>query len=99
MLWIGYLQWHYRTKGALPDEPILRAFKNVQVKNAVLTWDGEPIPKIVEGEETYPNARRPEWPMAEFIVGNPPFIGKGLFLRAALGDAQTKALRTASSAH
>jgi hypothetical protein len=26
----------FRAKGAAPDEPILRAFKNVQVKNAVL---------------------------------------------------------------
>ena len=74
VLWIGYLQWHFRTKGAAPDEPILRAFKNIQVKNAVLTWIGA-VPKIVEGKETYPNARRPEWPTAEFIVGNPPFIG------------------------
>ena len=27
VLWIGYLQWHFRTKGAAPEEPILRAFK------------------------------------------------------------------------
>ena len=40
VLWIGYLQWHFRTKGAAPEEPILRAFKNIKVKNAVLTWDG-----------------------------------------------------------
>src|SRR6185437_2605239 len=92
VLWIGYLQWHFRTRGAAPEEPILRAFKNIQVKNAVLTWDGDPIPKMVDGKETYPNARRPEWPMAEFIVGNPPFIGKGSFLRTALGEAQTEAL-------
>ncbi|MFT4277329.1 MAG: class I SAM-dependent DNA methyltransferase [Rhodopseudomonas sp.] len=75
VLWIGYLQWHFRTKGAPPDEPILRAFKNIKVKNAVLDWDGAPLPKIVDGRETYPNARRPEWPAAEFIAGNPPFIG------------------------
>ncbi len=99
VLWIGYLQWHFRTKGAAPDEPILRAFKNIQVKNAVLTWDGEPLPKIVDGKETYPNARRPEWPTAEFIVGNPPFIGKGSFLRTALGDAQTEALWGGPSTH
>jgi hypothetical protein len=91
VLWIGYLQWHFRTKGAPPDEPILRAFRNIQVKNAVLTWDGEPVPKIVEGNETYPNARRPEWPMVEFIVGNPPFIGAS-FLRSRLGDPLTEAL-------
>ena len=29
----------------------------------------------------YPNARRPTWPAAEFIVGNPPFVGKGAFIR------------------
>ncbi|NEW91414.1 DNA methyltransferase [Rhodopseudomonas sp. BR0M22] len=75
VLWIGYLQWHFRTKGAPPDEPILRAFKNIKVKNAVLDWDGAPLPKIVDGQETYPNPRRPEWPAAEFIAGNPPFIG------------------------
>jgi hypothetical protein len=91
VLWIGYLQWHFRTKGAAPEEPILRAFKNIQVKNAVLTWDGEPIPKLVEGKETYPNGRRPEWPTAEFIVGNPPFIGAS-FLRTRLGDAFAEAL-------
>src|SRR6185437_13900766 len=55
VLWIGYLQWHFRTKGAPPEEPILRAFRNIQVKNAVLTWDGEPVPKIIDGQETYPN--------------------------------------------
>ena len=87
VLWIGYLQWHFRTKGAAPEEPILRAFKNIQVKNAVLTWDGDPIPKIVDGKETYPNARRPEWPAAEFIVGNPPFIG-GKDIRARVKYAE-----------
>jgi hypothetical protein len=88
VLWIGYLQWHFRTKGAPPDEPILRAFKNIQVKNAVLTWDGQPVPKIVDGKETYPNARRPEWPAAEFVVGNPPFIG-GKDIRARVNYAES----------
>ena len=95
VLWIGYLQWHFRTKGAAPEEPILRAFKNIQVKNAVLTWDGEPIPKIVDGRETYPNARRPEWPAAEFIVGNPPFIG-GKDIRARLRSGEAEALWAAN---
>jgi hypothetical protein len=94
VLWIGYLQWHFRTKGAAPDEPILRAFKNIQVKNAVLTWDGDPIPKIVDGnKENYPNARRPEWPPAEFIVGNPPFTA-GQDFRREFGDAYAQALWT-----
>ena len=91
VLWIGYLQWHFRTKGGIPEEPILRQFRNIEVKNAVLTWDGYPLPQVVDGKEAYPNPKRPMWPEAEFIVGNPPFIG-GKDLRARLGDAFTEAL-------
>ena len=77
VLWIGHLQWHVRTKGGMPSEPILRAFKNIVVKDAVLVADKSP--------------RRPDWPPSEFIVGNPPFIG-GKDLRARLGDEYTLAL-------
>lgn len=95
VVWLGYLQWHFRTKGAAPSEPILRDFQNIKVMDAVLTWDGWPVPKIetVDGKrvETFPNARRPDWPEAEFIVGNPPFIG-GKDIRAAQGDAYAEAL-------
>ena len=77
VLWIGHLQWHVRTKGGMPSEPILRAFKNIVVKDAVLAAGKSPI--------------RPDWPPAEFIVGNPPFIG-GKDLRARLGDEYTLAL-------
>ena len=91
VVWIGYLQQHYRNRTGHPSEPILRAFENInfgrrQGYDAVLTWDGYPVPQVVEKDgrriETYPNARRPEWPEAEFIVGNPPFIG-GKELRCA----------------
>jgi hypothetical protein len=92
VLWIGYLQWHFRTRGGTPEQPILRRFKNIEVKNAVLTWDGYPVPQFVASKEAYPSPRRPTWPTAEFIVGNPPFLGKGSVIRDALGDAQVKAL-------
>ncbi|MBZ6078155.1 class I SAM-dependent DNA methyltransferase [Microvirga puerhi] len=100
VVWIGYLQQHYRTRTGHPSEPILRAFENINFGkregyDAVLTWDGYPVPKVVEKDgrpmATYPNARRPVWPEAEFIVGNPPFIG-GKDLRARLGDAYTATL-------
>jgi hypothetical protein len=52
VLWIGYLQWHFRTKGGQPEPPILKKFKNIEVKNAVLTWDGYPLPKVVGGAES-----------------------------------------------
>jgi hypothetical protein len=91
VIWLGFLQWHFRTKGGAPSEPILRDFKNIEVKDAVLTWDGYPVPKVVDGKETYPNARKPDWPEAEFIVGNPPFSG-GKDIRARWGDAYTETL-------
>jgi SAM-dependent methyltransferase len=36
----------------------------------------------------------PDWPEADFIVGNPPFVGSAR-MRAALGDAYVEALRRA----
>ena len=95
VVWIGYLQQHYRTRTGHPAEPILKAFKNINFGrregyDAVLTWDGYPNPTVMEKDgrdvEIFPNARRPAWPEADFIVGNPPFIGKGATMRAALGD-------------
>ena len=42
VLWIGYLQWHFRTLGAAPPaEPILRDFKNIKLADALLTYDDE----------------------------------------------------------
>jgi hypothetical protein len=45
VLWIGYLQWHFRTRGQImPAEPVLKNFKNIQCRDAVLAYDGEPQP-------------------------------------------------------
>lgn len=95
VLWIGYLQWHFRTRGGTPEQPILRRFRNIEVKNSVLTWDGYPLPQVIDGKEAYPNPQQPAWPTAEFIIGNPPFLGKGSIIRDALGDPVVEALRAA----
>ncbi len=42
----------------------------------------------------YLNPRRAEWPQADYIVGNPPFIGTKRMIDA-LGDGYTEALRQA----
>ncbi|GAB2522276.1 class I SAM-dependent DNA methyltransferase [Simplicispira piscis] len=42
----------------------------------------------------YVGARQAQWPQADFIVGNPPFIGAAS-MRAALGDGYVQALRGA----
>ena len=42
--------------------------------------------------ERYRNPRKAQWPQADFIIGNPPFIGAST-LRRALGDGYVDALR------
>ena len=91
VLWIGHLQWHFRNRGVAPSEPILKAFRNIENRDAVLFWDGYPLPKVVDGAETYPNPRRPKWPEADYIVGNPPFVG-GKDIRARMSGAYAEAL-------
>jgi hypothetical protein len=122
VLWIGYLQWHFRTRGDVsPPVPVIRDFRNIENRDAVLAydsveyvtdaagrpvtrWDGRTMKKSpVTGEdipddsarvplERYVNPRKAEWPQADFIVGNPPFIGAAS-LRRALGDGYADALR------
>ena len=124
VLWIGYLQWHFRTHGhAQPPQPVLRDFKNIECRDAVLSWsqidplldaNGQPCSRWdgktwkthpVTGERVpddsarlplyrYQHPRPADWPPADFIIGNPPFIGAGP-MRAALGDGYVEALRSA----
>ncbi|MGQ0444330.1 MAG: class I SAM-dependent DNA methyltransferase [Beijerinckiaceae bacterium] len=105
VLWIGFLQWHFRTRGGMPPEPILRDFKTIEVRDAVLAWDAKdlarderakPVARTdAQGNKVesyrYKNPKRPEWPEADFIVGNPPFIG-GKDIRGRLGEDYAKAL-------
>ena len=122
VLWIGYLQWHFRTLGNVqPAEPVIKKFRNIECRDAVLTWDavepvldetGQPVTRWdglttkshpVTGEPVpdesarvpllrYVNPKEAEWPEADFVVGNPPFIGNWR-MRQALGDGYAEALR------
>jgi hypothetical protein len=72
----------------------------------VQRWDGKtfkthPVTGEQVPDETamvpqwrYVNPRPAVWPQADFIVGNPPFIGASV-VRAALGDGYAQALRSA----
>jgi len=121
VLWIGYLQWHFRTRGkTMPAEPVLKNFHNIETRDAVLAWKraelvrddkGRPLTRwdgrtrranLLTGEDVPDEAARVEimryvgavpakWPKADFIIGNPPFIG-GKYLRAMLGDGYAEAL-------
>ena len=46
----------------------------------------------------YTNPKRTTWPEADFIVGNPPFLGTSR-MRDGLGDGYTEALRLAFKKH
>jgi hypothetical protein len=55
VLWIGYLQWHFRTRGnAKPAEPVLRKFRNIEHRDALLTWQRE---ELVRGPDRRPLTR------------------------------------------
>lgn len=122
VLWIGYLQWHFRIHGRLDlPEPILKDFHNIECRDALIDFEarepmtdehGEPVTiwdgisykespttgELIPDESgrttvyRYINPRKAEWPEADYIIGNPPFIG-GSTLRSALGDGYVDALR------
>ena len=126
VLWIGYLQWHFRTRGDVkPSQPVIRDFRNIENRDAVLAYDrveyvtdehgeqvtrwdgvtmkpspvtGEPVPdeSARKPVERYVNPSKAAWPEADFVVGNPPFIGNKR-MRTALGDGYVEALRGAWS--
>ena len=62
-VWIGYLQWLHENGYGFPGEPILKPLDNIKQMDAILAYnaDGKPV--------------EPEWPEAEVVVGNPPFLG------------------------
>ncbi len=40
VIWIGYLQWHFRRFGDIPPiEPVLREYNNIECRDAVLAYD------------------------------------------------------------
>ncbi|MGI5835679.1 MAG: class I SAM-dependent DNA methyltransferase [Chloroflexota bacterium] len=73
VVWIGYIQWLHDNGFGFPSSPILKPLDNVLQMDAILAHDeqGNPI--------------EPEWPDADVIVGNPPFLG-GKRMRNGLGD-------------
>lgn len=45
VLWIGYIQWHFRTHGTrLPvPEPVLRDYHNIECRDAILAYDSQEL--------------------------------------------------------
>ncbi len=72
-LWIGYIQWHQSNGFPYTQSPILTPLDTIRQTDAILDLTDPEHPA------------EPEWPAAEFIVGNPPFLGHIPF-RESLGD-------------
>jgi hypothetical protein len=72
-IWVGHIQWHIDNGFGYKRDPILEPLDTIECRDAILAYDaeGKPCPA--------------DWPEAEFIVGNPPFLG-GKLMREGLGD-------------
>ena len=68
-VWIGEIQWMRRNGFPGSRQPVLDPLETIECRDAILT----------------PKGGEPEWPEADAIIGNPPFLG-GKLLIANLGE-------------
>jgi type II restriction/modification system DNA methylase subunit YeeA len=78
-IWIGEIQWMIRHGLGYRRDPILKSLHHIETRDALLDLS-DPA-----------NPREADWPEAEFIVGNPPFLGAKL-LRRGLGSKYVEIL-------
>ncbi len=78
-IWIGEIQWMIRHGLGYRRDPILRSLNHIEHRDALLDLTDPSKPQEAS------------WPEAEFIVGNPPFLG-GKLLRRGLGDTYVDSL-------
>ena len=78
-LWIGYIQWHQANGFPYTQNPILTPLDTIRQTDAILDLTDPEHPA------------EPEWPAAEFIIGNPPFLGNKM-MRRGLGDKNVEAI-------
>jgi hypothetical protein len=76
VVWIGSLQWNRANGISNVQRPVLEPLQNIRLMDALLDEDGN----------------EQEWPEAEYIVGNPPFLGDRR-MRGELGHAYVEQLR------
>ncbi|MGJ0621549.1 MAG: class I SAM-dependent DNA methyltransferase [Methylocystis sp.] len=76
-VWIGEIQWMRRNGFDVSRNPILKPLDNIECRDAVLNDDGTEA----------------QWPEADAIIGNPPFLGHKKML-SQLGQSYAEQLRT-----
>ncbi len=94
VIWIGYLQWMRDNGFNAPRNPILEPITTIENRDAILAWEdeqGQPMPVWREGAKC---RGQNKWPEADFIVGNPPFLGSRK-ARMELGNSYVDAYQTA----
>ena len=79
-VWIGEIQWMRRNGFAEARDPILKPLDTIECRDAILT----------------PDSTEPEWPEADVVIGNPPFLG-GKLLITHLGEEFVSRMFTAYS--
>ncbi len=79
-VWIGEIQWMRRNGFDAARNPILRSLRTIERRDAVLSE----------------KLTRAEWPDADVVIGNPPFLGHKKMI-GELGEEYTLALRKAWS--
>jgi hypothetical protein len=72
-IWIGQIQWMIRNGFGYERDPILQPLNNIETRDALIDWSDPDKPADAQ------------WPDADVIVGNPPFLGRKL-MRGGLGD-------------
>jgi type II restriction/modification system DNA methylase subunit YeeA len=77
-VWIGEIQWMRRNGFDVGRNPILKPLDTIECRDAILN----------------PNGNEAEWPEADVIIGNPPFLGVRL-LRGVLGNEYVERLFSA----
>ena len=75
-VWIGEIQWMRRNGFAEARDPILKPLDTIECRDAIVTPDGT----------------EPDWPKANVVIGNPPFLGTKP-MRGVLGDEYTDRMR------
>ena len=75
-VWIGEIQWCQRNGRPINNNPILHSLEGIQHRDALLNEDGSEA----------------QWPAADVIIGNPPFLGQRFQLKE-LGETYIKTLR------
>ncbi len=89
-LWIGDLQWMRKNGYTNWQEPILSSLDQIECRDALLTRGQQDVDAQHKPDKSGHDGAgddwvEAEWPKADVIIGNPPFLG-GKRMRSGLGN-------------